>query len=199
MTIQIRFAYFAFLCACLTLLPGETLAKSVGMPGAYASRAFRAPIARPALAPRAAPGSIARPAVHGALPAAHSATGGPLIRTVPPVLQSSRTIINPNRTLLDPSRTTLHHDNMPLHALRPLARHVRPFGWPQIWWGGAGIYSYDPDAQTAGTVEPQPVYPRDLGPEPYYNPVRVRGACTSEQYKVPAEGGGESTVNVVRC
>jgi hypothetical protein len=206
MTIQIKFTYFALLCACLSLLPTKTLAKSGGMPGASASPALRAPIARPAVTRSAAPSPVARPAVHSASPSAQSATGGPLIRAVPAglqpgrtVLNPNRTLLNPNRTLLDPSRTTLHHDNLRLHGLRPLARRGRPFGWPQFWWDDGSIYSYDPNAQTAPTAEFQPFYPTDLGPGPYYNPAPARRACTSEEYKVPAEGGGESTVNVVRC
>lgn len=94
------------------------------------------------------------------------------------------------------------HPHGLLHTARPLLRHARHlrFGLPAVWWGGPGVYSYDPAVQAAPSEEPGAVYPTDnFGPGPEGYPVPVRRGCFSQDYKVPAEGGGERIINVVRC
>jgi len=71
------------------------------------------------------------------------------------------------------------------HRARSLAV---PFGYYDDWYSGY----YDPS-----TVSPdeQPSYP--TAAYPYVKP--PRSSCSTQTYKVPSEGGGEASINVVRC
>jgi hypothetical protein len=67
-------------------------------------------------------------------------------------------------------------------------------------WGGPGIYYYDPTAQTDASAEPRIVYPAGdpaIGPGGY--PVPEHRGCHTQHQIVPKVGGGESTINIVRC
>jgi hypothetical protein len=103
-------------------------------------------------------------------------------------------------------------------AARPFARapfarfrHRRAFdaGWPVGAWGdysGSSSSSYyDPNAGAVSYEPPAAGYPPL--PPPEVGPVReriiyvmpARPSCSTQTYKVPAEGGGEKSINVVRC
>jgi hypothetical protein len=58
-------------------------------------------------------------------------------------------------------------------------------GQPAVAWGDASRYSGDYDPSTVGPDE-QPVKP-------------PRSSCSTQTYKVPSEGGGEASINMVRC
>ena len=58
-------------------------------------------------------------------------------------------------------------------------------GSPAVAWGDAPRYSGDHDPSTVGPDE-QPVKP-------------PRSSCSTQTYKVPSEGGGEASINMVRC
>ena len=62
-----------------------------------------------------------------------------------------------------------------------------PFGYYDDWYCG-----YD-DPSTA-TPDEQPTYPTTA-----YHYVKPRSICRTQTYKVPSEGGGEASINVVRC
>ena len=176
--------FAAFLGLALVLLPIETAARSAGM---ASGRAFSpppprlsSPVARPAIPPPALTARVAQPVI-GTSPVHRS--GHWIVRNTAPVLRP-------------------HPIPGSLHTARPFLRHVRPlrFGLPVVWWGGPAVYSYDPDAEVVPSEEPQVIYPTDSfdpGPEGY--PLPRRQDCYSQEYKVPAERGGERTINVIRC
>jgi hypothetical protein len=56
---------------------------------------------------------------------------------------------------------------------------------PAVTWGEAPRYNGDHDPSTVGPGE-QPVKP-------------PRSSCSTQTYKVPSEGGGEASINMVRC
>jgi hypothetical protein len=64
-------------------------------------------------------------------------------------------------------------------------RHLVAAGSPAVAWGDAPRYSRDDDPSTVGSDE-QPVKP-------------PRSRCSTQAYKVPSEGGGEASINMVRC
>src|SRR5215468_6629059 len=72
------------------------------------------------------------------------------------------------------------------HRVRGL---VLPFGYYDDWYSGYGYY--DPSTVTP---DEQPTYPTTA--YPYMKP---RSSCSTQTYKVPSEGGGEASINVVRC
>jgi hypothetical protein len=184
-------ACLALLGASLILLPGETSARSAGMAGgrSFAPPAFRPPVARPVVKPpaaqpaRVAPATAARTAIPATL--TKGAGGHAIVLTPPPFNRG----LSPDRYL---------HASHPL--LRDLRRHQR--GWPVTLWGGPGIYYYDPSAQTDASAAPRIVYPAGdppsgLGPNGY--PVPEPRGCHTQHQIVPKVGGGESTINIVRC
>jgi hypothetical protein len=68
--------------------------------------------------------------------------------------------------------------------------HYRGWGAPYGYYGDNGYY----DPSTVAPDE-QPSYP--AAAYPYVKP--PRSSCSTQTYKVPSEGGGEASVNVVRC
>jgi hypothetical protein len=180
-------ACLALLGASLVLLPGETSARSAGMAGgrSFAPPAFRPPVARPVVKPPApVPAKAAVPA-RPAIPATLTkGTSGHAIVLTPPAFNRGT---GPNGQL---------HASRPL--LRDLHRHQR--GWPVTLWGGPGIYYYDPTAPTDASAQPRMVYPTGdpaTGPGGY--PVPQHRGCHTQHQIVPKVGGGESTINIVRC
>jgi opacity protein-like surface antigen len=63
-----------------------------------------------------------------------------------------------------------------------------PFGYYDDRYSGY----YDPSTVTP---DEQPTYPTTA--YPYVKP--PRSSCSTQTYKVPSEGGGEASINVVRC
>jgi hypothetical protein len=63
-----------------------------------------------------------------------------------------------------------------------------PFGYYDDGYSGY----YDPPTVTP---DQQPSYP--TAAYPYVKP--PRSGCSTQTYKVPSEGGGEASINVVRC
>ena len=68
--------------------------------------------------------------------------------------------------------------------------HYRGGEAPYGYYGDSGYY----DPSTVAPDE-QPTYPTTA--YPYVKP--PRSSCSTQTYKVPSEGGGETSVNVVRC
>jgi hypothetical protein len=89
-------------------------------------------------------------------------------------------------------------------------RHRRFFagGLPVTVWGDAPWYSgyYDPSGYVAPYQQPTYTYPTATYPAPdtivreriiYVLPPRP--SCSTQTYLVPAERGGERSINIVRC
>jgi len=107
----------------------------------------------------------------------------------------------------------------PAHALSAAQfRHRRFFatGWPLSVWGDAPWYAggyYDPSDTAASGDQPDdrpgysspysyPVYPSPDGTvvrERVIYVIPFRPGCGTQTYRVPAEGGGRRSINVVRC
>jgi hypothetical protein len=97
--------------------------------------------------------------------------------------------------------------------------HRRLFGagWPLSAWGDAPWYGgggyYDPSDTVASGAQPDdrpgyspsysyPVYPSPDGTvvrERVIYVIPFRPGCGTQTYRVPAEGGGRRSINVVRC
>lgn len=80
-------------------------------------------------------------------------------------------------------------------------------GWPIATWGDTSGYSgyYDPNAGAVPYEQPTngypPLPPREAGPvrERIIYVMPARPSCSTQTYKVPAESGGERSIDVVRC